>query len=239
MSEEPDALGLCLFGLNLQSDLGVEQSPVQSFSLDVASGFTAVTPQFGTPTSNGGLDAVAASQNCDGPAVLGVGLPGKTMIARGELRMPATPGQYTVRVTPFQIQLIGAEGGGEMPQAVSGGTLSITVGEAEETADGEGQDGTDGAPGAGGDGDAPAPPAGDGGTGGIGGDGTTGGADGTGIDADSDTNGTGTISSQPITGEPVSAEPASGGLCGFGMLGAALYTLIGLLGLRTVRQTTS
>lgn len=241
VGDEPNPGGLCFFLLDLSSDLGVEQPPVQAFSLEVASGFTAL--QYGTPNSEGGLNAISAAQNCTAPAVRDVGLPGKTTIARGELHMPSVPGEYSVRVAPLQISLIRAEDGDESPEAVNIGTLSIIVGEGVETPDG--QDATDGAGDAG---------AGDGGTGGVGGDGdgagtdglggdgTTDGADGTGgagIGTAADTSGAGTTTSNVLTGGPAAGTPASGGLCGLGMLGAALFALAGVLALRAARRTTT
>lgn len=251
VGDELNPGGLCLFVVNLSSDLGVEQPPLQAFSLEVASGFTAL--QYGTPNSEGGLNGISAAQNCTAPAVRDVGLPGRTTIARGELHMPSVPGEYTVRVAPLQISLIRAEDGDESPEAVNIGTLSIIVSEGVETADGQGQDAADGTAdaGTGGAGDSTAPPPGDGGTGGVGGDGagaatgglggdgTTDGADGTGIGTGADTSGAGTTTSEVLTGGPAAGTPASGGLCGLGMLGATLFALAGVLALRAARRTTA
>ncbi|HUU84349.1 MAG TPA: hypothetical protein VM243_12670 [Phycisphaerae bacterium] len=223
--------GLCLFALDLSSDLGVEQPRLQAFSLDVASSFTATAPQFGTPNSNGGLNGIAAAQNCDDPTVLGVGLPGNTLVARGELQMPGTPGQYIVTVFPSQVLLIRPEGGGQSPTAIDGGTLSITVGEAG-IGTGDEDAGTDGAPGAG---DGSAPPTGDGGTGGIGEGGSGDGTDQTGTDAD--TNGDNIVSMEVLTGGPAAGEAPSGGFCGFGMIGPIVLAMCALWCLRAVRRT--
>ena len=242
----PKTQGLCMFVVNLQSDLAVEQAPVQAFAREIAAGFDAIPLQFGVPDGSGGVSNIAAAQPCfvADDTVLGLGLYGRTLVAQGELFTPPTTGNFTVRIIPLQMSLIAPEGDRAIdPDSVSGGSLSITVGPA-----GAGDDGDTDTDGLGGDdGDAGTDGLGEGDTGtdglGNGNVGTNGGPDGGDGDAGTDGLDDGDDNSNSSAGSDLgmvgggSATPASPtlGLCGAGLLGSIFTGLIAANAFRASR----
>jgi len=139
----PDTQGLCHFVLELRSDLGVAQSPLDRLAGDAA-GFDGITPQLGTPDGAGGLRDIAAAQPCvvTEETILGVGRDGNTLVATGRLNLPSTAGVYRVEIVPVQILLINAAGNGEIsPEATTGSTLTVTVGSPGDPGDNDNADG--------------------------------------------------------------------------------------------------
>ncbi|MCP4247811.1 MAG: hypothetical protein GY778_12250 [bacterium] len=222
-----DNQGLCELVLKLTSDLGVAQTPIQSFAGSVGSGFNGVTPQFGVPNGSEGVDGIAAAQACvvTADTALGVGFPGQTLVARGALQMPETPGLYTVQIEPVQINLIAADGSGAVsPDTSAGGSLAVMV-----TTTGGADDGdTDGVPG--GDDDV-----GTDGTGGDDGAGTGGDDDGAGPGGGDDV-GTDGGSDDPDDDGTGSNDVAGSGstpsLCAAGIVCPMLLGAFGLVALR-------
>jgi len=209
--------GLCLFVLDLQSDLGVDQQQVLAFAPAIAAGFDGISLQFGVPDGRGGVRDIGAAQSCNvaEDTVLGIGLAGQTLVARGELQMPTTTGTYTVRIRPLQVSLIAPDGDGAIsPDTTDGGSLAITVGPA---GDDDGDAGTDGLN----------DNSGDPGTDGLNDNGSDVGTDGS-TDDDNTNSGDG------AGGGTGSAGPTPA-LCGDGIFAAALL----LLGTITIARAAS
>ncbi len=243
--------GVCLFSVNLTSDLRIDQSPVESFAPRIETSFNTVAPQSGVSDGAGGVAGIMAGQSCvaDGESVLGIGVGGSSMIAAGTLRMPATPGQYTVRIAPVQVLLIAANGNPSLaPDSTSGDSLTVTVSANAPSDEDEPGDGAASTNGLSSDADLGTDGTGSGddlGTDGLDGNGTdlgTSGGTGDGDEASTDGLDDGATGGQ-ADGQPGTADPASApveqpllGLCGAGATGPAALTLTGIIALRTRRR---
>jgi len=232
-----DTLGVCLFSINLRTDLGVDQSPVDAFAPEVVAAFDAISPQSGVPDSQGGVAGIIAAQSCnvDAGSALGIGLGGSSPVASGTLRMPTTPGTYTVSVEPAQFQLISADGNrGISPGQTEGRSTSILV-SVSGGSDDQDDAGTDGlGDGEDSDSDDSGDEQDDTGTDGIGDDN---GDSGAGDEEDANTDGIGGASQDPqdeATTDPT-VRPTLG-LCGGQATVAAVLGVACLLALRFFRH---
>lgn len=141
-----DNLGLSLFNVHLETDLGVEQNPASSFNSLIASAFP-LFPSLGTPRDDDVL-AIGAAQGLAN-FVTGIGQNGAQVLVVGTLVTPQAPGTFAVRIRQNSTgSVVRPDGRGTMlAQVVAGPGLVITVLGAGDS-DGDGiSDGSDNCPG--------------------------------------------------------------------------------------------
>ncbi len=97
-SDDPAASdndGLAFFAVNVETDLGVTQSPVDELEPVIADNFP-IVQSLGTPAADDVLSIGGAQNTFTGDVQTGIALGQTQVLARGRLVMPGAPGTFTV-----------------------------------------------------------------------------------------------------------------------------------------------
>lgn len=99
-AETPDHAGLSSFSLDVLTDLGIVQDPVDALDAVIASAFT-YNPTLGQPSSDDILE-IGGSQDVllgDDALVQNIAVDAEQVLATGELITPPTEGTFTVTIS--------------------------------------------------------------------------------------------------------------------------------------------
>jgi hypothetical protein len=95
----PDNNGLSFFSVDILTDFGVQQFPLDGFSLLIVQNFF-TTPLLGTPTGDDILSISAGQAQFATTAVSGIGQGSFQLLGGGQLRTPNRIGSFTVQIGP-------------------------------------------------------------------------------------------------------------------------------------------